>query len=390
MRRIDAELCTRGEENLDPFRPWQAAVYQGYTMLLCQPNGSLHKGRDGLFDFDARILSHYQLTLADGELRCASSGPSESNRWSAQLYVARPGGDATGPALPQDTLEVILERRLGPGMEERLTVHNYSVVAAQTELAVELDADFADIMEVTGAHRPRGTVERAWDAAAQCLRFAFHAEHGEHRVERGLEVRVVRAEPGKMIHEMRRGPLSELNLLPQRAYYGSHTTAAMFVLALSELWHWTGDIQSLRRYRDAALRTFEWVERFGDRDGDGFLEYERRSARGLKNQGWKDSDEAIRYPNGSLVPNPIATVEEQAFHFIALLRMAEILIVLEEDALAAGFIAKARQLRQRWDRAFWMEDAAFYAMALDPEKQPVRSIGSNPGHALGVGLVPSA
>jgi glycogen debranching enzyme len=164
----------------------------------------------------------------------------------------------------------------------------------------------------------------------------------------------------------------------------------MFVLVLSELWHWTGDTDALRRYRDAALRTFEWAERYGDRDGDGFIEYDTRSAKGLKNQGWKDSDEAIRYPDGSLVPNPIATVEEQAFHFLALVRMAEILTVLEEDDLAERFIEQARRLRQRWDEAFWMEEAGFYAMALDPEQRAVGSIGSNPGHALGVGLVPPA
>lgn len=197
-------------------------------------------------------------------------------------------------------------------------------------------------------------------------------------------------EPGKMVHEMRRGPLSELNLIPQRAYYGTQTASAMFVVALSEYWHWTGDTEALARYRDAALRTFEWADRFGDRDDDGFLEYERRSARGLKNHGWKDSDEAIRYPDGRLVENPIATVEEQAYHWIALQRMAEILVALGDDRAAAEFAAKARALRIRWHDAFWMPDDRFYAMALGPDKQPVRSIASNPGHALAAGLVPIA
>jgi glycogen debranching enzyme len=195
-------------------------------------------------------------------------------------------------------------------------------------------------------------------------------------------------EPGKMVHEMRRGPLSDLDIIPQRAYYGTQTASAMFVVALTEYWHWTGDTAALERYRDAALRTFEWAERFGDRDGDGFLEYERRSARGLKNHGWKDSDEAIRYPDGRLVDNPIATVEEQAYHWIALQRMAEILTALADNDGADRFAAKARNLRVRWHEAFWMPDEQFYAMALGPDKQPVRSIGSNPGHALAAGLVP--
>jgi glycogen debranching enzyme len=195
-------------------------------------------------------------------------------------------------------------------------------------------------------------------------------------------------EPGKMVHEMRRGPLSDLNIIPQRAYYGTQTASAMFVVALTEYWHWTGDTTALERYRDTALRTFEWAERFGDRDGDGFLEYERRSDRGLKNHGWKDSDEAIRYPDGRLTENPIATVEEQAYHWIALQRMAEILVALDDDEGAEQFAAKARELRTRWHEAFWMPDEQFYAMALGPDKQPVRSVGSNPGHALAAGLVP--
>ena len=195
-------------------------------------------------------------------------------------------------------------------------------------------------------------------------------------------------EPGKMVHEMRRGPLSDLNIIPQRAYYGTQSASAMFVVTLTEYWHWTADTTVLERYRDAALRTFEWADRFGDRDGDGFLEYERRSTRGLKNHGWKDSDEAIRYPDGRLVENPIATVEEQAYHWIALQRMAEILIALGDDRGAERFADKAREFRGRWHDAFWMPDEQFYAMALGPDKRPVRSIGSNAGHALAAGLVP--
>jgi glycogen debranching enzyme len=154
------------------------------------------------------------------------------------------------------------------------------------------------------------------------------------------------------------------------------------------VWHWTGDTDLLRRYLDAALRTFEWADRYGDRDGDGFLEYQTRSARGLKNQAWKDSDEAIRYPNGALVADPIATVEEQAYHCLALQRMAEILLAVGDDARSSPFLERARRLRTAWHEAFWIEQDGFYAMALDPAKRPVRSIGSNPGHALAAGLVP--
>jgi glycogen debranching enzyme len=196
-------------------------------------------------------------------------------------------------------------------------------------------------------------------------------------------------EPGKMIHEMRRGPLAELELIPQRHYYGTQTASSFFVVTLSELWHWTGDTDALRTYVDAALLTFEWAERYGDRDGDGFLEYERRSSHGLKNHGWKDSDEAIRYSDGELVENPIATVEEQAYYWLALRRMAEILLAVGDGTRSAEFLARARRLRAAWQKTYWSEEDGFYAMALDPAKRRVRSVGSNAGHALAAGLVPS-
>jgi glycogen debranching enzyme len=195
-------------------------------------------------------------------------------------------------------------------------------------------------------------------------------------------------EPGKMIHESRRGPLSELDLIPQRAYYGTQTTSAMFVVALSEYWHWTGDTSALARHREAAVHALEWARQYGDLDGDGFLEYQRRSSRGLKNHGWKDSDEAIRYSDGRLVENPIATIEEQAFYWLALQRMAEILVALDDERTADEYAERARELEERWTDAFWMAEEKFYAMALGPDKRPVTSISSNPGHALAAGLVP--
>jgi glycogen debranching enzyme len=196
------------------------------------------------------------------------------------------------------------------------------------------------------------------------------------------------AEPGKLVHEVRRGPLAELGITPQRAYYGTQTTPAMFVLALSELWHWTGDLDFIAPHMAVAAGAMAWARRYGDRDGDGFLEYVCRSPRGLKNQGWKDSDEAIRYPDGSLVPNPIATVEEQAYHYLALQRMAELWLALGDEHSADDALERARRLQRRWHEAYWVDADAAYAMALDPEKRPVRTSASNPGHALAAGLVP--
>ncbi len=197
------------------------------------------------------------------------------------------------------------------------------------------------------------------------------------------------AEPGKMLHELRRGPLSMLGISPRDAYYGSQTTPSMFVLGLSELWHWTGDDAVLRRYRDSAMRAIEWSERRAAM-GDGFITYEKRSPAGLRNQGWKDSDEGIRHADGRIAEPPLATVEEQAFHFLALQRMAEILVALDETDDAERLLARAVELRQKWHAAFWMPDERFYALAIDRNGDQVRSITSNAGHALGTGIVPVA
>jgi glycogen debranching enzyme len=196
------------------------------------------------------------------------------------------------------------------------------------------------------------------------------------------------AEPGKLIHEQRSGPVSALGLLPRDAYYGTQTTPAMFVLGLSELWHWTGNDDSLRSHVDVAIRAMEWARAFGDMDGDGFLEYRKRSPKGLRNQAWKDSDEAIRHADGSIVEGPIATVEEQAFYILALERLAEVLVALDRDEDAESYLDRAKTLRRRFHDAFWLADEGFYAMALDGRKEPVRSIGSNAGHALGAGVIP--
>jgi glycogen debranching enzyme len=196
------------------------------------------------------------------------------------------------------------------------------------------------------------------------------------------------AEPGKMLHELRRGPLSMLGLSPRDAYYGSQTTPAMFIVVLSELWHWTGDDRVLRRFRDPALRAIDWAER--TMDERGFVTYRKRSPGGLLNQGWKDSDEAIRHADGRIARGPMATVEEQAFHHLALQRLAEILVVLGDDGAADALLDRAGALRRRWHEAFWMPREGFYALALDGEGNQVASITSNPGHALAAGLVPAA
>lgn len=525
---------------LDPRYPHELS-HRDWTVLLCHPDGSI-PGDDGcgLYHHDCRILSGYRLTVDGEEPEWVSSHAVEADTWVATLRVPRPGGTPDGPQLPQDAIEVRIERRVGAGMFERIEVRNHGMTPARVELAVEITADFSDVLEVAQGRRQQdGEISLHADADSVALR--YRAVHAGEATERGIRVRTMAgdqsirregsgvrvtasieleprgrwasaaayeplvagrwqepdgtreawktgradrdawrrrrphlrsssttlqtgwelaaedlyalrnreleggedeswvvnagvpvftglfgrdvltagwqgaligpelmrgglaitarlqataddpwldAEPGKLVHEVRRGPLAELKITAQAGYYGTQTTAAMFPLAMTELWHWTGDLDALRTHRATAERALAWAERDGDLDGDGFLEYRQRSPVGIKNQAWKDSHEAIRYPDGSQVANPIATVEEQAFHYLALLRMAEACVALEDDEAAETYLGRARRLRSQWHEAYWMPDEGFYAMALDGEKRQVRSIGSNAGHALAAGIVP--
>jgi len=195
-------------------------------------------------------------------------------------------------------------------------------------------------------------------------------------------------QPGRMLHELRRGPMADLHRIPQHRFYGAHTTSTLFARALAEHWLWTGDIAVVEHHLPAARRALDWAARDGDRDGDGFMEYAATARAGLKNEAWKDSSEAIRYPDGRQVENPIATVEEQAFHIWALESTAGLLVATGDDAEADELLRRARTLRRRWHEAFWMEREGWYAVALDPAKEQIRTIASNGAHGLGVGVVP--
>lgn len=195
------------------------------------------------------------------------------------------------------------------------------------------------------------------------------------------------AQPGKILHEVRQGELAYFHQVPHTPYYGTADATPLFLITLHETWKWLGDDSLLRDYRDTALRCLEWIDRDGDLDGDGFQEYEMRSSDGIENQGWKDSGDAIVYPDGSQVKAPIALCELQGYVFDAWMRMAEIFDALGENDIAADLCQKAATLQTQFEQKFWCEDIGFYAFALDSEKQPVKTIASNPGHCLWSGII---
>ncbi len=195
-------------------------------------------------------------------------------------------------------------------------------------------------------------------------------------------------EPGKLLHQARSGPLSILGVDPVLRYYGDYATAPDFLIMLGQYLAWTDDRETIRELLPAARKAVDWLDRYGDLDGDGFLEYVTRSAKGVKNQGWKDSHDAIVDEHGELVPNPIATSELQGYWYAGLEQAAFAFLAAGDVGYALDLLAKAHALKRRFDRAFWLEEEGFYALGLGPDKRPIRSIASNAGHLLATGIVP--
>ncbi|MGE5101433.1 MAG: glycogen debranching N-terminal domain-containing protein, partial [Deltaproteobacteria bacterium] len=216
-------------------------AYQGYTVLLANPDGTLTGGRLGLFDFDTRILSQYSIRLGGTTPRVDAGGSIDSDRWVAHLTVDRCGGNAAGPVLPQDVLEIELRRRVGNGLAETIVVRNHSMAPAETVLEIELDADFRDLGQLEGAREDQPSIVHSWDAQALALLFEYHAEHQEHRLERALRVQIASPSSRVECHDRcLRFPLS----LPPR---GTWRTGVRFESLVDGQWRTPLDIDEQSR-----------------------------------------------------------------------------------------------------------------------------------------------
>jgi glycogen debranching enzyme len=196
-------------------------------------------------------------------------------------------------------------------------------------------------------------------------------------------------EPGRILHEMRFGETASLALGGGRIYYGTADATPLFVMLVGELSRWgnrRAEVDALLPAADAAL---QWITDYGDKDGDGYVEYQRTTDRGLQNQGWKDSWDSMRFQDGRLAQPPIALCEVQGYVYAALVARQHCATEAGDHELAASLAARAHELKRRFNDDFWVrsDEGGYLAMGLDRDKRPIDGIGSNMGHCLWTGIV---
>ena len=195
------------------------------------------------------------------------------------------------------------------------------------------------------------------------------------------------AQPGKILHETRGGEMAAMGEVPFGRYYGSTDSTPLFLMLAGAYYARTGDLEAIQALWPHCERALLWLDHYGDPDGDGFVEYARQTERGLSNQGWKDSYDSVFHSDGTLATAPIALCEVQGYVYDAKQSAARLARVLGQVERADALEQQARELRERFERAYWCEDIGTYALALDARKQPCRVRSSNAGQCLFTGIV---
>jgi glycogen debranching enzyme len=332
------------------------------------------------------IITEYQLTLGPGEARSITvtvswAVPHQDTTFPVPIPLPC-GGDVPADGLTRAP-------RLETDDPNLLIAYRQAVEDIST-LQIPLDSG----QRIPGAGIPWYLAIFGRDSiltSLQCLLIDQWQALGtlrtlaEYQSSESSDVRD--AEPGKIPHEIRFGELAVSEVIPHARYYGSADATALWIILLDATLQWhqpPGLVEELLPNAEAAMH---WIDAYGDLDGDGFIEYHRRSSHGLLNQGWKDSEDSVRFATGDIATGPIALVEVQGYVYAAKLAMARIYERINQLDRARQLRTQAEQLKQRIHKAFWMPDEDYYAMALDGQKRQVTSITSNPGHLLWCGAL---
>jgi len=194
------------------------------------------------------------------------------------------------------------------------------------------------------------------------------------------------AEPGKILHETRNGEMVALNEVPFKRYYGTIDATPLYILLAGEYYQRTADTETIKQIWPNICAALEWIDTYGDQDGDGFVEYHHKAENGLTNQGWKDSYDSISYANGNLAKPPIALCEVQGYVYTAKLHAAKLAKLLGDKPLAERLETESKQLRKAFNEAFWNDGINSFVLALDGDKKPCNVKSSNAGQVLFTGI----
>src|SRR3989442_11329058 len=210
----------------------------------------------------------------------------------------------------------------------------------------------------------------------------YLAQHQGHRLDPARE-----EEPGKILHEARYGELANLKQIPHTPYYGSVDGTPLFLVCAVEMMDWLNDQDLFVELLPALLNALTWVDRYGDSDHDGFVEYAQRASGGVRKPGRQDSSHSLLYPAGRPAELPVALVEVQGYVYQAKLGLSRIFERLGQSVMAERLAREAAELRRRFELSFWLDKEQFYAQGLDRQKVPIPSITSNPAHCLWAGII---
>lgn len=363
-----------------------AHLHRGIKLRI-EDASSPPRYHDGRIAFDAQLAPHSEwrvrlrwIAFVEGqELRAPEPfGREEENEWGrrrkvffeAATAISAPKGDELTP-----TVRRVVQRAAQDLGDLRM-------FDLDSPGGITVAAGIPTYLELFG----RDTEISAWQAAMMTPKFLRGCLNVFSKLP-ATETNDWRdAQPGRIPHQIQTDPVSVLNFRPLSLYFGSVSGSFLYPVVVAELWRWSGNLDELRPYIPTAIDAIKWADTYS-LDSTGFYRYKSRSTQGLKNQGWKDSDDAIVYPDGSQVSVPLGACEMQGFMYAAKTALSEILWRIGDRDAARRLYREAEELKSRFNEEFWMPEENFFALGIDNEGKLIRSVASDPGHCLLAGIV---